>query len=135
MLIFMPLNRLFADTSSHGTEDFVRGVVSKRFPRLRRDQTEPIDRAILDLSHKNGLDPLLVLAVIERESGFQVKKRGTHGEIGLMQIKPRTARWLAHLKRLRWDGERTLEDPVKNIEVGFAYLAHLRETFPSERLF
>ncbi len=65
----------------------------------------------------NGLDPSLVLAVIEVESNFNPNAVGsTHGEIGLMQLHPRFfpgatfsveenirlgVEYLARLKRLK----------------------------------
>lgn len=85
--------------------------------------------AVLRESARFGFDPVLLLAVIEHESGFSKRVRGRHGEIGLMQIKPSTAKWMASRSGVSYDGEQTLEDPGKNIRVGAAYLAFLRDRF------
>jgi soluble lytic murein transglycosylase len=72
------------------------------------------------------------MTVIENESSFNPKIRGTSGEIGLMQVLPRTAEWIARRVGIKWKGEKTLEDPVTNIRIGSAHLAQLREEFKSQ---
>lgn len=88
-------------------------------------------QAILDESSKHGFDPLFLMAVIENESSFNIKVRGTSGEIGLMQLMPDTGKWMAKRLGMKYEGAKTLEDPVQNIKLGAAYLAHLRERFDS----
>ena len=44
------------------------------------------DRLIRSVALEHHLDPMLVKAVVWRESRFDPKKRGTHGERGLMQV-------------------------------------------------
>ena len=44
------------------------------------------DRLIRSVALEHHLDPMLVKAVVWRESRFDPTKRGTHGERGLMQV-------------------------------------------------
>ena len=44
------------------------------------------DRLIRSVALEHHLDPMLVKAVVWRESRFDSTKRGTHGERGLMQV-------------------------------------------------
>ena len=44
------------------------------------------DLLIADTARKHDIDPMLVKAVIWRESGFHPDKMGTRGERGLMQV-------------------------------------------------
>ncbi len=67
--------------------------------------------------------------MIENESSFNPEVKGTSGEIGLMQLMPRTAKWIAGKLRMKYQGKKTLTDPVANIRLGAAYLAHLRAEF------
>lgn len=66
-----------------------------------------------------GLPIALVDAVITMESGYNPSARGRHGEIGLMQVKPATARMVRSLTGVRAG---SLSVPVNNLRVGMAYL-------------
>ena len=65
-----------------------------------------------------GLPPELAEAVVRHESRFNPKARGRHGEIGLMQIKPQTARGLGYSGTAAG-----LYDVETNLKWGMAYLA------------
>lgn len=60
----------------------------------------------------------LANAVIRVESNFNPRARGSHGEIGLMQIKPATARMMGYS-----GSAKGLFDPETNIKYGMKYLA------------
>ncbi len=65
----------------------------------------------------NGVPLKLALAVVEVESNYRPKARGRAGEIGLMQILPRTARFIGY------EGEmKHLYHPDTNIQFGMKYL-------------
>ena len=66
-----------------------------------------------------GLPIRLVDAVISMESGYRPNARGSSGEIGLMQIKPATARMVRSLTGVRGG---SLSNPTTNLRVGMAYL-------------
>ena len=110
-------------------DDFVHGYVSRSIKGQWKNQSPRISRAILAESQRHGFDPLLLLAVIQNESRFDPSVIGSHGEIGLMQIKPDTAEWIANKIRTRWNGPSSLHDPIQNVRLGAAYLALLREEF------
>lgn len=64
----------------------------------------------------------LALAVVRIESNFRPTVRGSAGEIGLMQIKPATARMMGY------EGpDYGLYDPETNIRYGMKYLAGAHE--------
>lgn len=77
-----------------------------------------------DLIHekavKYDVDPALVAAVIEQESKFRSRARSQVGARGLMQLMPRTGRWL---------GARNLYDPEQNVDAGVKYIKYLQERF------
>jgi membrane-bound lytic murein transglycosylase B len=76
-----------------------------------------IDRA----SAERGVDPRLVRAVIQVESGYQERARSPKGAMGLMQLMPETAKRYAVADPY---------DPVANIEAGIAHLKSLLDQFP-----
>lgn len=109
--------------------EFVHAYVARAIRTPGRTQASRVARAILAESQRHGFDPLLMLAVIQNESGFDPSVIGGHGEIGLMQLKPDTAEWIARKTRVQWNGSESLHDPVINVRLGAAYLAMLREEF------
>lgn len=88
-----------------------------------------IARTVITESAKYNLDPVFVLAVIKTESKFNPLTVGRFGEIGLMQIKPDTAEWIAKKYNLTWNGKKTLQNPEANIKIGLAYMNYLRNQF------
>ncbi len=75
-------------------------------------------RRIAEHAKAAGLPAELAEAVIRHESRFNAKARGRHGEIGLMQIKPQTARGLGYRGTAAG-----LYDVETNLKWGMAYLA------------
>lgn len=88
-----------------------------------------LTNAIITESKAYGFDPIFIVAVIKTESTFNPSARGTSGEIGLMQIRPQTAKWLADKYNVEWNGEGALYDPVYNVRLGIRYFSLLRSKF------
>ena len=65
-----------------------------------------------------GVPVDLAHAIVRIESNFNPKARGSAGEIGLMQIKPATARMMGYR-----GSAKGLYDPETNIKFGMKYLA------------
>lgn len=115
-----------------GSEDLnkliTRKVRRSLKPQFKAHASE-ISRAVIEQSSIHGFDPIFVLAVIKTESRFNPKARGQFGEIGLMQLKPETARWIAKKYDIPWSKKHSLENPILNIRVGVAYMDYLRNKF------
>jgi soluble lytic murein transglycosylase len=78
---------------------------------------------------KYHIDPLLVKAVVWRESRFEPDIRGRAGEIGLMQIRDIAAQeWADAEHNLAFDHEHCL-DPGTNTMAGTFYLAKLLKRY------
>ena len=77
-----------------------------------------------DLIHakaqKYNVDPALVAAVVETESRFRTNARSQVGARGLMQLMPKTGRWL---------GARNLYNADQNVDAGAKYLRYLNQRF------
>ncbi|MBA2404280.1 MAG: lytic transglycosylase domain-containing protein [Bdellovibrionales bacterium] len=104
-------------------------TITKRLPKKFKSQAKAVTEAIFTESRKHGMDPYFVMAVISGESSFNPIAVGPVGEIGMMQIRPSTGKWMAGKIKFKWKGDDTLRDPVANIKLGTAYLAWLREKF------
>ena len=94
-----------------------------------KNQAHAIASAVIRESAKYKIDPIFVLALIKTESGFDPIIVGSFGEIGLMQIKPDTAAWIAKKSNIPWNGKKTLQNPTANIRIGMAYMNYLRGKF------
>ncbi len=81
-------------------------------------------------SARNSLPPELVAAVIDRESGFDPSARSAPGAVGLMQVMPETARWIATRRGAPAAGPDRLGEPAVNIAYGTWYLRYLLARFP-----
>jgi soluble lytic murein transglycosylase len=85
--------------------------------------------AIDQESHQHGYDPMFVMAMIQVESACSPTAESERGGIGLVQLKPSTARAVAKDAGLPWQGAETLKRPVFNVKLGLLYLAQLEEQF------
>lgn len=126
-------NYEFSDASkvagSARLNEHIHDKVLKGLPPQWKDQARAISRTLILESERYAMDPVLLLAVIRTESRFNPTIRGGHGEIGLMQIKPDTAQWIAKKFDLELPSEESLFDPIQNIKYGTAYLSYLRSQF------
>lgn len=85
------------------------------------------DALIADASRKHGVDPLLVKAVVWRESAFDPTKVGTSGERGLMQVGEAAAQDWARVQKIETFVPTDLFDAKTNLEVGTWYLRRALE--------
>ena len=77
------------------------------------------------------LDPLFVAAVVRTESHFNAEAQSSAGAVGLMQLMPDTARWIA--KKNDWDySDELLLDERYNIQLGCWYLDYLNDRFDGD---
>ncbi|NLZ38903.1 MAG: lytic transglycosylase domain-containing protein [Firmicutes bacterium] len=76
-----------------------------------------------------GIDPLLVVAVIHTESKFNPEAVSRKGALGLMQIMPSTANWIAQQLQLAPLTKEEIMEPEINIRLGTWYLASLTKEF------
>lgn len=111
--------------------EFIERIAKKWLPKKYEKKSRSVAAAIIAESDAHGFDPVFVMAVIQNESGFNPDMRGSFTEIGLMQIKPTTAAWLAKKLKIKYKGEKSLRDPVQNIRLGVAFMASLRDQFSS----
>lgn len=85
--------------------------VSRRY-HVSTEALQPIFATAQTIGHELHLDPLLIIAVIGVESGFNPFSQSVFGAQGLMQVVPRF-----HQDKLP-EEDASFLDPVTNVQVG-----------------
>lgn len=75
------------------------------------------------------ISPLFVSAIIRVESNYRSDKVSKKGAVGLMQLMPDTANWVAESAGYDTPLEDKLFDPVTNIDIGTRYVHSLLAQF------
>lgn len=94
-------------------------------PAAAHASPDEIGRIVAAAAARHDLDPALIEAVIENESGFDERALSSAGAQGLMQLMPGTAAGL---------GVRDPYDARQNVDGGARYLRGLLDRFGSVRL-
>ncbi len=113
----------------------VYAIVKAKRPDMGDGEVLELADVIRQESRKQGLDPILVLALIQVESRFRFDAISPMGARGIMQLMPEVAQKLAHeigyhprseARRFRPE---FLDDPFFNIKLGVYYLHGLKKSF------
>ncbi len=112
------------EVRADGTKVMVNEPGDSRARRLAERLISPPTAELLGLIEQHAsdrdLDPRLVQAVVQVESGYNARALSNKGAMGLMQLMPGTARDLA--VEDPWD-------PVQNVRGGTAYLRQMLDRF------
>ncbi|MEO1084779.1 MAG: lytic transglycosylase domain-containing protein [Acidobacteriota bacterium] len=93
---------------------------TRRAGRLLPPPTAHLEHLTQRFARENRLSPTLVQAVMQVESGYNVKALSSKGAMGLMQLLPETAREL---------GVKDPWDPAQNVWGGARYLRQQLDRF------
>ena len=105
---------------------FLRTHVGRRMQRLEGHDSAEVAEAILAASRRAGIDPLLLLAIIEVESAFDPLARSNRNALGLMQVRPSTLWREAERSGL---AGKDPHDPDLNMAAGALYFRRLVDAF------
>src|SRR5690606_27324912 len=104
-----------------------REFIADTNPALSRHEVDKLLAAFLRASREYGVDLDLLLAVAAAESHFRAEVVSSKGCVGIMQVKPSTARGLGV-------DPVGLTDPAVNIDTGTRYLKSLLDRYGDEEL-
>ncbi|WP_417670070.1 lytic transglycosylase domain-containing protein [Roseibium sp.] len=99
-----------------------RRAGSKKVSQKAGKSKASYSKLIKAAAKKHGVPASIAHAVVQVESNFNPRARGRAGEVGLMQIKPATARGMGYRGSVKG-----LYDPQTNLEWGMKYLAGAHE--------
>ena len=113
----------------------IYSIVKSHRPDVSDGEAWKVAEVILEQSSTHSFDPMLVVAMIQVESGFQYAAISPAGARGIMQLLPDVAKALlekispGHDPTSRPFTPESLDDPVLNIKLGVYYLHDLRKSF------
>lgn len=90
----------------------------KKTYAVKVKETNPYKKMVTKYAKEYGVPTRLAHAVVQVESRYNPRARGAAGEVGLMQIKPATARMMGFR-----GSSKNLYHPETNIKYGMKYLA------------
>jgi soluble lytic murein transglycosylase len=134
-----------------GVGDYLDGIFMVSFLSQRDDPTErshvqalkkqkeywqalyplPYLEPISTWAKARQLNPLLVIGLMRQESRFEANIHSSAGAIGLMQILPETADWVASKIKLK---QYDLEHPIDNIQLGTWYLDYTHAEYSNNSM-
>ena len=113
----------FATLAALGVQAWRSGdLVYTAYEWISPARFHQFDNLIRSVASAHDLDPMLVKALVWRESRFDPRKLGTAGERGLMQVSERAAREWARETHAENFQPQALFDPRTNLEAGTWYL-------------
>ncbi|MCW7461819.1 lytic transglycosylase domain-containing protein [Leptospira limi] len=118
----------------------LHSLIAKNRPSLskkeQKDLVNVIERASYHIrfpkekitTAKEPMDKLgFLVGLIQTESQFNTRAKSHKGAIGLMQVMPETAKWLANKEGIPFHSEKDLLEPETNLILGVLYLNYLME--------
>ena len=112
----------FSDLINNGGDEVPAAFWRQAYPSHIAEKVSQDDSA-------GGVDPYLVAALIREESLYDSEAVSRSGAIGLMQLMPYTAEWVAKRAGLTHFSVDRLTDSETNVRLGVWYLGHLMKRF------
>lgn len=105
-----------------GNQEELNDQITLRFPLAYR-------QTISRYAKKYQILPEFIYAIIRQESTFRENVTSSAGALGLMQVRPSTAKNVSHRQGILYKDKQQLFSAKKNINIGAAYLHYLNERF------
>lgn len=88
-------------------------------------QKQIIKKQVVQISKKHGVNPRLIIAIIEVESDWRPKAVSCENAVGLCQIKPSTAKYITGYKYT----VEHLKNPYINVSICCLYINYLYDKY------
>ena len=94
----------------------------------------PYKEPVMQHAEKNNIDPAWIYGIMRRESAFSVDIKSPVGATGLMQIMPKTAKYVSKKLGSGNLSYKKLTQVENNIELGSAYLNYLNQKYQGNKV-
>jgi membrane-bound lytic murein transglycosylase MltF len=139
LLLATPLLTGTASTRSyvdgHMSVGDIQAYLQSRMANRSSHEVRSLAKLISKLCRENDFTPATVLSLVDAESRFNPSVVSSAGAIGLMQLKPETAHFIARRNSLYYRAASDLKNPGINLTIGVHYLAYLRDQFDSSEAY
>lgn len=130
LFVFSEFHTSKTDLNGHKpTETDILRFILRYSGGISTSQAKKLAKIISEECDNYELDPFLILAVIQVESNFSSGAVSKKGAIGLMQVMPSTAEYLARKLGISVSGGKELRDPFLNVRLGIYYISLLEDRF------
>ncbi|MGM0541472.1 MAG: transglycosylase SLT domain-containing protein [Pseudomonadota bacterium] len=102
-------------------------ALSLRFPT-------PYKQPVMQNAKHNDIDAAWIYGIMRRESAFSKDIRSPVGATGLMQLMPRTAKYMSQKISSNNISYKKLTEAKNNIELGSAYLSYLSQKYSGNKV-
>ncbi|MFT6835452.1 MAG: soluble lytic murein transglycosylase [Francisellaceae bacterium] len=89
---------------------------------------------IVEAAKKYKVDPIWILSLMRQESHFRVDAGSWVGALGLMQLMPTTAKYIANKYSIPYVSSGSLFTPSVNIDIGVANMEYERHNFKNNMI-
>lgn len=101
-------------------------IITRAYPLRHKSQ-------VIKASQKHNVDKYLIVAVIREESRFDEDSISKKGAVGLMQLMPKTARWISQQQGVSFN-KKQLFSAKTNIDYGTWYIGYLQKRYKNRNL-
>jgi len=103
-------------------------ILNKKLKGQSQGSNKKLAHHMVYLCNKFGFRPSFILSLIAAESSFNPNAKSSAKALGLMQIKPSTAKYIAEKRKLLiYQNAKDLYNPYINITLGIHYLHELKQ--------
>lgn len=133
LILIMAVGMAYSSISSYESYYVGKGteIIQQENKKIDELTAREISYYVYRESQKHDIDFHFALGIMTTESRFNVRAKSYCGAIGLMQIMPSTAKYIAKIYDIEYTD---LYDTETNIQIGMAYLARLKDRFGSYEL-
>ncbi len=94
----------------------------------------PYNEPVMQNAKRNGIDAAWIYGVMRRESAFSEDIKSPVGATGLMQLMPKTAKYMSQKISSKNVSYKNLTEANSNIELGSAYLSYLSQKYSGNKV-